>query len=539
MDEADPPLPAEEMRLRARLVDQVQAALVVTDLAGRILYWNRHAEALYGWSPAEVLGADVVTLGIASRDPRIGAEIMARLAAGERWEGDLLAHRKDGSTVPVFVSESPMLDERGRLQARVGMSVDITVRRQAERRLATEHTVTRILSEASGIADAMPRVLAAVCETLEWPYGALWGVDRDSGVIRCVQTWHALDERIAPFEDMTRDLAFAAGVGLPGRVWASAEPAWLPDVLADANFPRAATAAEAGLRAGVCFPIPTGRDIVGVLEFFSHEIREPDPDLLLMMTSIGQQVGQFIERKRAEDYLARRIAELAAVNAELETFSYSVSHDLRAPLRSIDGFSQALLEDYGDRLDAEGRSMLERVRAASQRMGQLIDALLELAGVSRHELRRQRIDVSALAGELASALARSEPDRAVDFVIPDGLAVEGDAQLVRIVLQNLLDNAWKFTARHPRATIEVGMATAADGPRVYFVRDDGAGFDMKYGGQLFGAFQRLHTRAEFPGTGIGLATIKRIVHRHGGRVWAEGAVERGATFYFTLDPERS
>ena len=183
--------------------------------------------------------------------------------------------------------------------------------------------------------------------------------------------------------------------------------------------------------------------------------------------------------------------------------------------------------------------MLERVRAASQRMGQLIDALLELAGVSRHELRRQRIDVSALAGELASALARSEPDRAVDFVIPDGLAVEGDAQLVRIVLQNLLDNAWKFTARHPRATIEVGMATATDSPRVYFVRDDGAGFDMKYGGQLFGVFQRLHTRAEFPGTGIGLATIKRIVHRHGGRVWAEGAVERGATFYFTLDPERS
>jgi PAS domain S-box-containing protein len=539
MDRADRTLPADDLRLRAKLVDQVQAALVVNDLSGKILYWNRHAEALYGWSRAEILGADVMALGIADPDPRTSAEIMARLTAGERWEGDLLARRKDGSTVPVYVSESPIFDASGRLHAMVGMSVDITVRREAERRLATEHTVTRILSEASGIADAIPRVIAAVCETLEWPCGSLWGVDRDNDLIRCLQTWHALDERIAAFENMTRDLAFAPGVGLPGRVWASAEPAWLPDVLADPNFPRAATAAEAGLRAGVCFPIPTGRDIVGVLEFFSHEIREPDPHLLVMMTSIGQQVGQFIERKRTEEDLARRVAELAAVNAELETFSYSVSHDLRAPLRSIDGFSRALLEDYGEGLDAEGRAMLERVRAASQRMGELIDALLELAGVSRHEIRRQRIDLSALARELATALARAEPRRAVDFVIRDGLAIEGDVQLVRVMIQNLLDNAWKFTARHPHATIEVGMAPPGEAPSAYFVRDDGAGFDMTYAAQLFGAFQRLHTRSEFPGTGIGLATVKRIVHRHGGRVWAEGAVEGGATFYFTLEPERA
>ncbi len=225
--------------------------------------------------------------------------------------------------------------------------------------------------------------------------------------------------------------------------------------------------------------------------------------------------------------------QLKAANQELEAFSYSVSHDLRAPLRSIDGFSQALLEDYADRFDDQGRHYLTRVRAGTQRMGELIDDLLQLSRVTRAEMRRETVDLSALADSVVADLKRTEPDRRVDVVIQPGLQTEGDASLLRIALVNLLSNAWKFTGRQPAARIELGVRDNG-GERAFFVRDNGIGFDMGYAGKLFGAFQRLHGQGEFPGTGIGLATVQRIINRHGGRVWAEAAVNQGASFYFAL-----
>jgi PAS domain S-box-containing protein len=232
--------------------------------------------------------------------------------------------------------------------------------------------------------------------------------------------------------------------------------------------------------------------------------------------------------------LAHRSAELSALNRELEAFSYSVSHDLRAPLRSIDGFSQVLLEDYADKLDDEGKDSLQRVRAAATRMAALIDALLALSRVTRAELRAERVDLSALAQSIAADLRQGEPDRHAEFLIESGMVAEGDPRLLRAALENLLGNAWKFTRRTAAARIEFGSLRRAD-ETVYRVRDNGVGFDMTYAGKLFGAFQRLHEERQFSGTGVGLATVQRIMHRHGGRVWAEGAVERGATFYFTLN----
>jgi signal transduction histidine kinase len=234
-----------------------------------------------------------------------------------------------------------------------------------------------------------------------------------------------------------------------------------------------------------------------------------------------------------EQRIAERTAELVAANKELEAFSYSVSHDLRAPLRSIDGFSQALLEDYFDNLDAQGKDYLQRVRGASQRMAALIDDLLDLSRVTRHEMRRETVDMSGLARMIAQDLKQREPGRKLEFVIAEGVTAYGDAHLLRVVLENLLDNAWKFTRNHSPVTIEFGV-TDQEGKAVYFVRDNGAGFDMAYADKLFGPFQRLHGMTEFEGTGIGLATVQRTIHRHGGRVWAESAVEQGATFYFTL-----
>ncbi len=239
------------------------------------------------------------------------------------------------------------------------------------------------------------------------------------------------------------------------------------------------------------------------------------------------------ERKRSAEELQRYARQLEAANRELEAFSYSVSHDLRAPLRTMDGFSQALLEDYADRLDDPGRDFLERIRSASQRMAHLIDDLLGLSQVTRSEMQFADVNLSALAEQLVGELQKTEPARQVTWTIAPGLVARADAGLVRLVLQNLLGNAWKFTAQRPQAHVEFG-ATSHNGRRAYFVRDDGAGFDMAYADKLFGAFQRLHRTAEYPGTGVGLATVQRIVHRHGGEVWAEGAVVRGATYYFTL-----
>ena len=234
-----------------------------------------------------------------------------------------------------------------------------------------------------------------------------------------------------------------------------------------------------------------------------------------------------------ENRVNQRTAELRASLGELESFSYSVSHDLRAPLRGINGFSQLLLEDYADRLDGQGREYIGRIRAATLRMGELIDGMLDLAQLTREPLHLAVVNLSHQVGTIMGDLRLTEPERKVEVVIAPDIQAHGDERLLHVALQNLLSNAWKFTSRQDAARIEFGMRWEGNGA-MYFVRDNGAGFDMQYADKLFGAFQRLHGANEFSGTGIGLATVQRIIHRHGGRIWAESEVGKGSTFYFTL-----
>jgi len=281
-----------------------------------------------------------------------------------------------------------------------------------------------------------------------------------------------------------------------------------------------------------------GEDELGTLtDAFNQmlgRIADQDRELRRHATDLEQRVeARTHELSESNETLRRNAAELLAANQELDAFAYSVSHDLRAPLRSIDGFSHVLLEDYGAQLDDGGRDALRRVRAASQRMAALIDDLLKLARVTRVEMRSETVDLSSMARDIVADLQRTEPARQVECTIAPGLKARADPPLLRVVLENLLRNSWKYTAKQPRPRVEFG-STDANGGTAFMIRDNGAGFDMKYMDKLFGVFQRLHSAAEFEGTGVGLATVRRIITRHGGRIWAEAAVDQGATFFFTL-----
>jgi hypothetical protein len=362
----------------------------------------------------------------------------------------------------------------------------------------------------------------------------LTGADGATFVLREGDLCHYADEDA--IGALWKGSRFPMSACISGWVMLNRQPVVIEDVFADARIPAEVYRATF-VKSLVMVPIRTESPIGAIGNYWAtpHLATEEEVRVLQALAdSTSIAIENVMLYTHLDAAVQARTAELEAANRDLESFSYSVSHDLRAPLRAIEGFSQLLFTEHANTLGGTGMNYLHRILGSTKRMGQLIEDLLNLASLGRVPMRRRAVDLSAMAREIFDELLATSPRTQVKLRIEGQMSADGDPGLIQIALQNLFSNAWKYTSKRVEARIEFGCTTSAAGERVYHVRDNGAGFDPQYASRLFGVFQRLHAESEFPGTGAGLATVQRVIHRHGGRIWADSAVDQGATFYFTL-----
>ena len=486
------------------ITDNSSAVIYVKDLDGRFQFVNHEFERLFGLSATQIIGKsnhDLLPKEVADAVRANDIAVIEKKAALHVEEMVPLA---DGPHDYLSV-KFPLLDVTGQVYATAGISTDITQRKQAVEALKdSERFFRNVLDGLSMMAGTLtPQGVLLFANKAALNAGGL-SSEQVLGKSLIDSYWIAWSE---PVQQRLREAIQRAADG--ATVHYDEQVRMVGDHIIDVAL--------------VIVPVRDTQGRVTHLTMSGFDITERKraaAEIHMLNTELEQRVNE-------------RTTQLAVANKELEAFAYSVSHDLRAPLRAIDGFSQALIADYAPRLDVTGQNYLMRVCAATQHMGLLIDDLLRLSRVSRQDMTRQGVDLSKLAQDIVLELTQREPQRVVDVVIAPGLHALGDARLLRLVLDNMFSNAWKYTSKKIGARIEFGVINRTD-ESVFFIRDDGAGFDMQYAAKLFGAFQRMHKAEDFPGTGVGLATAARIIHRHGGRIWAEAEVDKGAVFYFTL-----
>ena len=500
------------------------------------IYWSQETFRIFQYDLATKPAVELVVQRTHPEDRALVRQVIDRVSH-ERKDFDF-EHRllmPDGSVKHVRVVGHPSSeDESGNVEF-MGAITDITERKQAEQRLMAQHTVTQILAKAATLEDATGKILQAVCECLVWDVGALWSIDKEADVLRCVEVWHKEYVEVPQFEAASRETTFMPGIGLPGRVWFSREPIYIPDVIRDANFPRAPIAGRDVLHSAFGFPILLGGEVLAVMEFFSHEIRQPDQDLLNMMATLGSQIGQFIERKRAEDALQHAQMELAHVTrvATLGEMTASIAHEINQPLGAIVNSGSACLRWLDAQRLEEARRSVSRVIAEGHRASEIIGRIRALA--KKAPPRKDWLDVNETIHEVV-ALAHSEVQRngvALEIQLSDHVPVilADRIQLQQVIL-NLMINAIEAMSGAGEGPRELRVRSGMDESQgvLVSVQDSGPGLDPKSLDHLFDAFYT--TKAD--GLGMGLAISRSLIEAHGGRLWATANAPHGAIFQFTL-----
>jgi PAS domain S-box-containing protein len=502
--------------------------VMVRDLRGRILLWNLGAEKLYGYTREEALGRTSHEL-LQTQFPEAVEQIEAKLTRDGSWEGELVHRKRDNSSI--VVSSFWVLDrDAGGNPLRVlEANVDITARKRAEQRLVDQaEELSRQAAELARSRELLQGQTRMLKLVLESTGEGLVAADREG--------------RFLIWNDAATKLLGRGPTDLAPEGWAPHYGCYEPDGVAlipTDRLPLVRALNGESLQTELMIRRPRSEE-GAFLEFVARPMRNEEGDLcggVVAFRDVTERRADEQEIRKLNDELEQRVAtrtaELEAANKELETFSYSVSHDLRAPLRHISGFSKILTEDFGPSLPAEAQRHLQRIEQGAGRMGQLVDELLNLTRVGRQALAMQVTGLGSLVNDVITMLEPETEKRQLEWKIGVLPVVECDPVLVRQVFQNLIGNALKYSRPRSPAVIEIGQCEK-DGETVIFVRDNGVGFSMKYADKLFGVFQRLHRAEEFEGMGVGLATVRRVIQKHGGRVWAEAEVDRGSTFYFTL-----
>jgi PAS domain S-box-containing protein len=517
--------------------------LCVAGTDGYFKHVNPAWETTFGFTREELLSRPY--LEFVHPDDREATTAEARkIASGSNTLSFENRYRcKDGSYKWLLWS-AVVRAERGLIYA---IAADITERKREEARLAAQYAVTRVLAEAPTLARGTPRILQAICESLNWSVGAIWRVDDREKLLRCVATWHMSAAQVAEFDRNTHSRTFSPGVGLPGRVWAQAQPAWIEDVTRDANFPRATIAALEGLHAAFGFPILLGAEVLGVLEFFSHQIQQPDHRLLEMMNAIGSQIGQFIERKEAEEALrvyahdleaARKRAE-EATRAKSE-FLANISHEIRTPMNAMIGMTELAL---ATRVTREQREYLNAIQSSADGLLTLVNDLLDFSKIEARKLQLDRVgfNLRDALEDTMRVLAPRADQKGLELAchihrdVPDALV--GDPLRLRQVVINLVGNAIKFT-EHGEVVLQVETESRDDGNihLRFSVTDTGIGVPPEKQAMIFEAFSQADstTTRRYGGTGLGLAISAQLVELMGGRISVESQPGRGSTFLFSM-----
>ena len=531
----DAALRVSEERYR-RLVEAVtDYAIFMLDPEGHVTTWNAGAEHIKGYRADEIIGRHFSCFyppeDIASGKPE---SMLRKAAANGTCEDEGWRVRKDGSRFWASVVMTALRDETGALRGFTKVARDITSRNQAERRLATQLAVARLLTEATSLRSVMPRILGAVGEGLGWSYGTFWRLDRTAGVLRFQEAWQAELGHGDALTELNRVSSFGRGQGMLGRIWASGQPSWIPDVTRDPEFERVAATPD-DLMAMLGFPIFADGEVFGVMEFFSNGIQQPDSELLRLLEAIGNQISQFVARRNAEQQLRRQAVELARSNAELQQFAYVASHDLQEPLRMVASYTQLLSRRYKGKLDADADEFIAFAVDGATRMQQLINDLLTYSRVGTRGGEFVPTDCNAVVDRVISDLGAAIDEASAEVTRDDLPTISADPMQLGQLFQNLIGNAIKYYRDAPP---RVHLSAEREGSEWRFsVRDNGIGIDPRYSDRIFVIFQRLHGKGEYQGTGIGLSICKKIVERHGGRIWVESEPGKGSTFFFTI-PER-